>query len=440
MLKLFKTDFLKNAGTLFSGSLIAQAVSFGALYFLADLYSPAQFGTLETFLKLAGIGTVISGLRYEMGIVAVDDQEEAKNITRLSIWLTILFSILLLLVVLLFRTQLASLLNIASPNALYFVPLAILLMGSTETLILWGNRVKAYQTISTNRIAGSLSGTAYKLLHPFTSAVGNGLILGQMLSAGIALAHIAYKFPVQLLYSTKTHLVQLLKKYKSFALYSTPAALLNVLATSMPIFMLAIFDGQESTGHFGMAYKLTYLPMSMVAMALGQVFFERNARLKADTKEVGLISHQLFGTMFWAAVVPVAVLSVWADDLVPYFLGAKWIEAGIFIQITIPFYFAMYLTTSFSSAFVTYEKLNIQLLYNAVFLLGTSLALYLGYTIGGSTRVALAWFTVVGTILRIGVLNYFFVLFGKNLVAKTIFAIAITGILIYLGFRIKEGF
>ncbi|MFT7101303.1 MAG: Na+/phosphate symporter, partial [Bacteroidia bacterium] len=96
--------------------------------------------------------------------------------------------------------------------------------------------------------------------------------------------------------------------------------------------------------------------------------------------------------------------------------------------------------SSFSSAFSTYKKLNQQLVYNGIFLISTFLALYLGYTIGGSTRVALAWFAMVGTILRIAVLNYFFFLFGKNLITKTIFAILITGILIYLGFGIKEGF
>jgi hypothetical protein len=52
----------------------------------------------------------------------------------------------------------------------------------------------------------------------------------------------------------------------------------------------------------------------------------------------------------------------------------------------------------------------------------------------------LAWFTLVGAVLRIGILNYFFTLFGKNLIAKTIFALLITAILINIGFGIKEGF
>jgi lipopolysaccharide exporter len=439
-LKLFKTDFFKSAGTLFSGSLIAQAVSFGALYFLADLYDPYQFGTLETFVKLASIGTVVSGLRYELGIVAVDQEKEAQEITRLSLCLTFIFSFGLFIIMLLFKQPIADLLKIESPSTLYFVPLAIIMMGSTETLVLWGNRIKKYKEISANRIAGSASGTVYKLLHPSLEIAGNGLIIGQLLSALVALIHIAIKFPVKIFATSRDQLVALVKKHKSFAIYSTPGALLNVLATSMPFFMLAAFDGQGATGHLGMAYKLTYLPMSMVGMALGQVFFERNARLKKDKTETAAISHQLFNTMFWTALIPVVILSVWADELVPYFLGAKWTEAGIFIQLTIPFYFAMYLTTSFSSAFVTYDKLKVQLVYNLCFLLITSGALYAAYSLGLSTRVALAWFCIAGVILRIGILNYFFYLFGKNLITKTIFAILITGILIYLGFGIKEGF
>lgn len=440
-MKLFKTDFFKNAGTLFGGSLIAQAISFGALYFLAKhLYDPDEFGTLETFIKLAGIGTVISGLRYEMAIVSVDEEKEAQNITKLSLWLTLIFSTVLFLIVLVLKDPIAHLLKIKDSNILYFVPLAICLMGSTETLVLWGNRIKRYKTISTNRVAGSASGTAYKLLHPSLGIAGNGLVIGQILSPIVALIHIAIKFPINLFATSSKELLALFKKHKGFALLSTPGALLNVLATSMPFFLLAAYDGQDATGHLGMAYKLTYLPMSMIAMALGQVFFEQNARLKKDKVETAAISHQLFNTMFWAALMPVVILSVWADQLVPYFLGAKWSEAGIFIQITIPFYFAMYLTTSFSSAFVTYDKLKVQLFYNFCFLLITSGALYAAYSLGLSSRAALAWFCIAGVALRVLVLNYFFYLFGKNLVAKTIFAILITGALIYLGFGIKEGF
>jgi O-antigen/teichoic acid export membrane protein len=197
-LNIIKSDFLKNAGKLFSGSLIAQAISFGALYFLAKLYSPSQFGSLEIFVKLAGIGTVISGLRYELAIVAVDEEDEAQDITRLSLWLNFIISIVLFLFLSVFKDSIATLFNIEQPNILFFVPLATWLMGSTETLIFLGNRQRNYKTISNNRILSSVSGTAYKLLHPFIRIVGNGLIIGQVLSQIIAFAHLLITYPIQI--------------------------------------------------------------------------------------------------------------------------------------------------------------------------------------------------------------------------------------------------
>lgn len=441
MLKLIKSDFLKNAGTLFSGSVVAQLIGFAALTALGRLYSPEDFGSIETFMKLAGVFAIVAGLRYETAIVVENDIKKAQDLVKLSLFLNASISTLLFIVILIFKDSLAAFFKFGNANLLYLLPVMMALMSFTETLMMWRNRSKEYKHISTNRVLFSLSGTGYKLLHPLTSLTrGDGLFIGQFIAQGLAFAYIAYKLPFQIFSFSKESLFQLARTYKSFPLFSSPAALINLLALSMPVFMITAFDSQESTGYFANAYKLSYLPMSMLAMALGQVFFERIARLKNDQAAASQLSHELFNVMFALAVVPVAILAVWGDRIAPFVLGDQWEEAGVYIQITIVFYFAMFMTSSFSSAFATYNKLKVQLAYNTLFLIATSSALYFGYTIGGSTRVALAWFTAVGTVLRIGVLNYFFVLFGKNLVAKTIFAIATTGILIYLGFGIKEGF
>jgi O-antigen/teichoic acid export membrane protein len=416
-------------------------IGFVALIFLADMYSPEQFGELDTYMKMAGVIVAIAGLRYEIAIVVEDDEKSAQDITRLSLTLNAIVSFTVLLIILLFKNSIAELFRLNSPNLLYVVPVMVWLTSSTDTLVSWRNRAKDYTTISTNKIISSVTNVGYKLSHPFQSILsGNGLVLGTILGQAIAFIHITRKLAFNIFDTYKDALKLVWTKYKPFALFSTPSALVNILAINMPWFVIAAFDGQAATGHFGNAYKLTYLPMSMLGMALGQVFFERIARLKSNKDESAAISHQLFNLMFAAAVIPAVVLAVWGDEIAPWLLGEKWREAGIYIQITILFYFSMFLTSRFSSAFSTYNKLSIQLIYNIIFLVATFSALYFGYTIGGDTRTALAWFAIVGITLRIAVLNYFFVLFGKNLIAKTIFAIALTGLLIWLGFGIKEGF
>ena len=441
-MQIVKSDFLKNVGTLFSGSFVAQLIGFGTTVILANfLYDADEFGQLEGLLKMATVLVAIAGLRYEVAVVVEDDIHEAQNLTRLSLLLNTATSVILLVVILLLKNTIAGFFNIENSNTLLLLPLFVWSMSCTETVINWRNRSKEYKIISTNRLLTSATSAGYKLGHPFIELFkGNGLIYGHLLGQLIALIHITKKLPFAIFNTSADTLKSIALKYRSFAVFSSPAALLNILATSMPIFMILAFDGTTSAGYFGNAYKLSYLPMSMLAMALGQVFFERISRIKKDKEAASQMAHWLFNAMFFAALFPVVILVVWGDKIAPYILGEQWTETGIYIQITILFYFAMFMTSSFSSAFSTYKKLNQQLVYNGIFLISTFLALYLGYTIGGSTRVALAWFAMVGTILRIAVLNYFFFLFGKNLITKTIFAILITGILIYLGFGIKEGF
>lgn len=439
-MKLVKTDFLKNAGTLFSGSFIAQAIAFGAMIFLGRLYSPVQFGEFEVVFKLSAVIIAIAGLRYELAIVVEDSTAQAQEVTRLTLLINAVISLCLVICIALFKNQIAGLLKLDNVDLIYSVPFIVWLSSSTETIIGWHNRNKEYATISTNRVVTSSSSVVYKLSHPYLMAGWNGLLTGHILGQVISLVQISRKLPFKLFETTRQKLTTIFKKYKSLALLSSPAALINILATSMPTFFITIYDSTEATGHFANAYKLTYLPLGMIAAALGQVFFERISRIKNKQEETSQMAHQLFNLMFAIAIIPIVILVVWGDNIAPFILGAQWTEAGKYIQITILFYFSMYLTTSFSSALVIYNKLNIQLVYNIIFLIGTFSALYFGYTVGGDTQRALAWFAVVGILLRVFILNYFFYLFGKNLIAKTIFVILITTVLVLVGFGIKEGF
>ena len=437
-MKLINTDFFKNASLLFSGSLLAQIIGFGALYFLGRIYAPEDFGEVETIMKLAGVFIAIGGLRYEMAIVVEEKNSQAEELLRLSLFLNFAISTLIFCIILFFKNTIGIFFKLNDPNLLFGLPVIVWITSSTESIILWYNRVKKFKKISVNRVLFSSSGTLYKLLHPFILVSGNGLFIGQILAQFLALLHMVYKLPVQLLKTTQQNLKAVLKTYRSFAIFSSPAAILNILATSMPVFVISAFDGQEATGYFGNAYKLTYLPMSMLSLAIGQVFFERIARIRNQKENASKMAHQLVNTLFFIGIIPVIIMLVWGDQIAPLILGNQWEETGVFIQIMILFYFTMFLTSSFSSAFETYQKLKFQLVYNLIFLICTFGALYLGYREGGNTRSALTWFSLVGIVLRMSILNYFFVLFGKNLIAKTIFAILITGFLSYLGFTLKN--
>lgn len=363
-----------------------------------------------------------------MTIVVEKEESRAQDLTRLCLGLNLTIALIATMVIAIAREPIAAWFKFNHPNMLFVIPLLVWITGSTETLILWKNRNKEYSRISANRMITSLTSTGYKISHPLLNVLsGNGLVWGHLIGTLTGFVHMTWKLPFRLFHTSLRAIRSAANKYRSFPMYSMPAALLNTLAVHMPVFLISIYDGQEAVGHFGNAYKLTYFPLSMLSHALGQVFFERIARLREDLKQAAGISHALLNLMFAIPVIPVMIAFLYGDQLAVWILGPAWAEAGHYMEILILFYFSMFLTSAFSSAFEVYNKVNIQLMYNIVFLIATFLSMYLTYESGGSTAEALFWFAGVGLILRLGILNYFFYLFGRNIILKTIAAIVFVG-------------
>ncbi|MBT8326085.1 MAG: oligosaccharide flippase family protein [Bacteroidia bacterium] len=400
---------------------------------MGRIYDPEQFGELEVLLKISAVFIAIAGFRYEMAIVVENEARKARDLTRLSIFLNSIISSILLILILLFRQQFSHWLGITNHNILFVIPLIVWLSGCAEAIILWRNREKKYRTISVNRIATSASATGYKLSHPFIASIPiNGLVLGQVIGQLVALVHIAYKLPFNLFRTTKKRLKEVAQLYKSFPIYSMPSGLLNLLATSMPVFLISYYAGQKATGYFAYAFKLSYLPLGMIALAMGQVLFERLSRMKDDRTETAEISQNLLKLLVGISVIPAIVLFFWGEELMVWAMGSKWKIAGVYVENTILFYIAMFVSNPFFCTFDVYKKLDKELLFNIVFIAASTLSMILAYHYYQSTLIALQWYSLVGILLRIGILHYFFGLVGRHKLTILLLVTAIAGCIYYI--------
>lgn len=431
-MKLLRSNFLRNTGLLFSGSFLAQVLGLVVTPLLSRIYSPEDFGALGLFNSIVAVVMVIAGFRYEMAIIVEDDRQKALNLTQLALGLNLLISGLILLALFLFDQIIVDALKITDPRWLYLTPLAVALGSMSESLVMWHNRAKKYGKLAGNKILKASSSAAYKLSHPLIFSAGNGLVIGQLVGQISAFTHLFLKHSAELIKVDFKELRQASRDYKHFPIFSMPAALVNMLAVYMPFFVLSYFGGQEYPGYLENASKLTYLPMSMLAVAFSQVFFERIARIKDDKEMSAAVSHQLIQFLFFLSVIPVAILVVYGDKIIPAVLGSEWQLSGQFVQILILFYFSMYLTSPFSSAFEAYNKLRVHFIYNSIFLLTTTAALFITYKVYNDMLLALQAYAFTGTVLRLLILNYFFKLFGRSLIIKTFLGILIVAVLIWL--------
>ncbi|MBR3489612.1 MAG: oligosaccharide flippase family protein, partial [Bacteroidales bacterium] len=143
--------FLRDSGTLLSGSLIAQGIAFLAYLVLGRLFTPDDFGLYNIFYSYIEVLIILSTCKYELAIVIADSDDQAAALTRLTLRLNALFSSLLLLIALLlalFHVTPSSL----PPQLYLLIPPMVFFCGTTRVYTFLFNRYKHYRQIATSEV------------------------------------------------------------------------------------------------------------------------------------------------------------------------------------------------------------------------------------------------------------------------------------------------
>src|SRR5450759_598427 len=93
--QLLKSELLRSASVLITGTVIAQLISILLQPVLRRFFSPETFGTYSVYLSIVGIITVISSLRYDDAIVLPKNDKESANVLFLSLISNFIISVLL---------------------------------------------------------------------------------------------------------------------------------------------------------------------------------------------------------------------------------------------------------------------------------------------------------------------------------------------------------
>jgi O-antigen/teichoic acid export membrane protein len=439
-----RSDFLKNVGIIFSSTFVAQIIAFFAQPMLTRWYpNPEVHGALTNFMAMVSIATVVAALQFDQAIIIENDRSKARSLVKLASLITLVFSALsMVIVVVFYNTICQKFLLTDSAPWLYWVPPTIFAIALMEILLVWWNRERKYQKMASNRILGMSVGTGYKLLHPNFSASFfsfNGLIAGQVLGSFVQAVLLLPKNLSQHLHFQLSELKILAKQYRSFATLATPSALINMLGSYLPVFLITLLFSQADTGFFGNANKLTFIPLSAISYALGSVYFERLSRLRNEDEQRKKLSKSSLNFMYAIALLPVVILTVWGDSLVPWYLGQGWEEAGKMVQILVGFYFIIYLSSPFSAAFEVYSELKAQLVFTSIFTIGIFTAFVGSYAYEHSLLQSLLWMAVIGSMVRLVMLLYCFRLLKTNILRNIVLGLLVWVSLTLIGFWIKNG-
>ncbi|WP_344981935.1 lipopolysaccharide biosynthesis protein [Compostibacter hankyongensis] len=361
-----KSDFNKNFAVLFSGSVIAQSIPLAASIILARIYPPEDFGILAVYTALVQIFTSIANLRYEFTIPLPKEDEDAINLSFLSIIIAISVSLLLLMAFILFTKPILHLIGGEKlGNWIFFVPLSIFLGGLYNMLNYFSVRFKKYKTIAGSNILKAGTGAVFQSGLGIVGLRHSGLIIGNILSnlsGNLKMIRHFLSYKSEFKAVNKNRIWKMAKRYKDFPLISTWGIFLNSSSININNFFISNLFGVNQLGFYSYSYRYLNIPLSLISTNMGQLFFQICAdchKEKRDAKKEFISTLKKLLTICTPFFLILYFIVV---DVLAFVFGEKWRIAGVYAQILLPLFFIRTIFSPLSMINGAFEKQRLALL------------------------------------------------------------------------------
>lgn len=397
-----KSDFSRNILTLMTGTTIAQAIPIAISPILTRIYTPEDFGIFAFYIAISSIfGSIATG-RYELAIMLPRKDEDAINIFALGFIITLMISLVLLILILVFNEHLTYILrNEEISMWLYFIPITVFFTGLWNLLNYFNNRRKKYKDIANAIILKSIMMVIIQLSVGFFKQGAMGLISGQIFSQFIAntkLIKNIIKDKILLSSIQKVKIIFFAKKYRNFPKFQAPHALLNTFSSNIPIYMFSIFFNSIVVGLYTLSTRIVLTPLMILAGASAKVYNQKVSELYNNKEDSYGFTLKLLITLFKKIIIPFLIIVIFAPEFFGFLFGVQWIDAGLYTQILSPWLLMVFFASSiaFIPSLLDLQKqaLQLEIIYTLLRLLAFSIGIYYH-----NIYVALGLFSFVGFLM-----------------------------------------
>ncbi|WP_179108126.1 oligosaccharide flippase family protein, partial [Rodentibacter pneumotropicus] len=363
-----------------SGTIGAQLLGLVLTPVLTRLFSASEFGIAASFQAVLAVICIISNLRYELSLPLAKTDSDAKNLFIFNIGLLIIFTCLMFLVIQIAGDNLANLfkLDILIPY-LWFMPLAIFVLGIYRVFSYWAIRYKMYKDLAQTKIT-----QVFMMLVCQIAGYKSGelsLIIGQTLGQGIGGVRIGLHAIKQIEKAqlSLSRILELVKEFKRFPLYDTPAALLNTLSSQLPFLLLIGVFSPTLTGAYALAYRILSLPVTLVGQSVSGAFYGEVRELVSSGR-LAIVNQRLVQRLTLLALPPGICCMLLAPDLFSFVFGESWRLAGQIAVYSIVWIFVQFIYAPLSGTFLALNKQNLNLIVQIVLFTLRLLSLLVGIT------------------------------------------------------------
>ena len=391
--------------TLLSGSGLVLVLAYLTQPILTRLYPPTSFGVSDYFVSLLTVLMAFASLRYEDAIMQPETDREAAGI----VWLAgVLLTITALATALLlpWRAPIAAWLGIPGLAPwLVLVPPTLLLMRLARLAELWLSRERRFRHVSAGQVVNTLTtigGRIGAALAITTSAGGliGGFALGHLASTAFFGSVVVRRMGRPLRAAFKPSLWRrLAHRYRRFALFSTPSALINVVLARLPYLLIPVYFDTEVLGYFGRAFVALAVPLSLIGGAVARVFFVQAAEaVQAGT--LTTLTTTVHRRLVMIGLFPTLLVLLAGPDLFDVVFGDPWRTSGLYLRYVGLWLFLAGVASPLTRLFDVLERQRLDFAVSVgMFILLTTALVLSGRT--GNVLLTLLVLGIVGAALRL---------------------------------------
>lgn len=385
------SPFWRNVFTLMSGTVLSQILLLVFTPVLSRIYLPEAFGIMGAYLGALLILTVIANGGYEMAIMLPKKEEDAHQLTWLSIFIGVGSSLLVLGLSLLWGKAFLNWINLPELIGWHLLlPLSLLLEATYQACYQALNRFRSYRMLAVSRLARAIVQIAVSLGLGFMGYGFEGLLTGLIAGQGVG-GVLLFFFYVKRPSARKAispftlkHMLQTGKTYRDFPIFAMASNGLNTAGKQLPYFFLPrLFEangmGKTMSGHFQQTQKVLSLPIGVLGVSLGSVFYERASRAKeAGGDALSKLTMKTAAMLFLMGLLPSVMVMIWGPELFRFALGEEWETAGLYARWLMPWFYLTFVAVPLSYLVDIQRKLHVYLILNVLLFVGQLAALLLG--------------------------------------------------------------
>lgn len=414
--KIKQNSFILNILTLMSGTLMAQMVLLAFLPILTRLYTPTEFGNYSLFFILSTIIGSVSSLRYEQAIMLPKSDRDAQVLLFISALLTIFISFLLSIIVVIFYDFFLDYFNTLS-YLVWLLPFSVLITGLVQILNSYSTRKKFYKKMAEVKVVESITTVGTQGISRYFFTL-DGLIVGKFLSNIYTLyllgSYHLKKQTLQLKYFTKRRTKANLKRHENFPKYFAMATFLNSISQNIPVLLFTILFSSAIAGFYALTHRILQAPIQLVANSTRSVFYQKASQMYANREDIRPLYLSTTKGLIKLFIVPFLIILFFGQEIFSLLFGEEWITSGMIAQITIIWFFFIFINPPVTVMYNIFNQQKAQLIFQIMGLITRTLAIYAGFYIFNSYIYAIILFTVVSVIHNLLIFGYIYKIMKKK--------------------------